>query len=352
MADLFVQFLLPMFASFLFGLKVIRSMRKLKQDLKEQAAKDAIIEKEKAEKVEKERLTHMEAACAALKEREKQSKQAKKRYVMLVWASGMCCCANVVFRILSLFYKHFHFLSFLLIESLKKPSKEKKSPTPIDHDYVSDDETMSESSTPVEDNEEPEDIQMVRISTPRWEDNPNYQQGNKKKKGKHEPKGWWMVDTFWDSKQYTAKQREQAYPSSITDVYKDNPSLVKSLLKNEAGLPNGFKEIVEKIIGKKNATKMSPTKTKKGKNGSKSRTPANKSTETANVAIATVTNNDINNSDNGTIITALADSLPKNDDSNGDKANNASKNGVKGAKTPTTTSMDDDESGPTNCTAV
>jgi hypothetical protein len=75
-------------------------------------------------------------------------------------------------------------LSFLLIvlESLKKPSKEKKSPTPIAHDYVSDDETMSETSTPVEDNEVPEVIQMVRISRPRWEDNPNYQQGNKKKK--------------------------------------------------------------------------------------------------------------------------------------------------------------------------
>jgi hypothetical protein len=53
-------------------------MRKLKQDLKEQAAKDAIFEKEEAEKVEQERLKHMEAACAALKESEKQSKQAKR----------------------------------------------------------------------------------------------------------------------------------------------------------------------------------------------------------------------------------------------------------------------------------
>jgi hypothetical protein len=71
-----------------------------------------------------------------------------------------------------------------------------------------------------------------------------------------------MVDTFWDSKQYTAKQREHAYSSSITDVYKDNRTLVKSLLKIDAGLPDGFKEVVERIIGKKNATKTSPTKTR------------------------------------------------------------------------------------------
>jgi hypothetical protein len=127
MAYLFVQLLLPMSASFLLDLKEIRSMRKLKQDLKEQAAKDAIIEKEKAEKVEKERLTHMEAACAVLKESEKQSKQAKKRYVVLVWASGMCCCANVVFRICLYSTNTFTFCPFFLSYSkaLKNLTKRK-----------------------------------------------------------------------------------------------------------------------------------------------------------------------------------------------------------------------------------